>query len=117
MKKINDLSAVKSWGYHDARLGKGFTGTYEHIAMQVQEAYIRAGIPFRDHEIGALIQNFMCEQGLASPCSELTTGLGDVLHKFLQPAAELIDRYAGTKLGECPSCKGRKDTLNHMVPL
>lgn len=117
MKKIDDPSAVKQWGYYDARLGRGFTGTREHILVQLQEAYIAAEIPFHEHEPAALLDNYMCEQGLARPCSDSIEGLGDLVKFVLRPFAKASDKIFQTNFSTCPSCSGRQATLNHQVPL
>lgn len=117
MKKINNPRTVFNWGYHDKRLGKGFVGTRDHIIVQVQTAYVEAGIDFFEQEIPALIDDFMCEQGLASPCSERIEGLGDLVHLAISPIAKAIDYVAGTNLSTCKSCSERRRELNQAVPL
>ena len=115
MKKIDNPSAVFHWAYQDALLGKGFRGTRDHIALQVQKAYRAAGIEFKEFEIPALIDDYMCEQGLAKPCSERITGLGDVVHA----AVKLVDRVLGTQMASrpCSGCGKRRDEWNKLVPL
>jgi len=118
MRKIDDPSAIRQWGYHDLRLGRGFTGTREHIILQVQEAYLRNDIDFREHEIPALIDHFMCEQGLASSCSDRIEGLGDLIHLAVKPFAKALDAVAGTRYAtSCPSCAKRREALNQAFPL
>lgn len=43
-------------------------------------------------------------------------GLGDLVARFAQPVAAIIDRVAGTKLKGCGGCKGRQARLNKAVP-
>jgi len=117
MRKIIDPTTVKSWGYHDQRLGRGYTGTRESIIVQVQEAYMRAGIGFQEQEIPARIDDFMCSQGLASPCTDRVEGLGDVVKLLVAPIVDKIDYAFGTNLGECSGCKSRQEALNRAVPL
>lgn len=119
MRKIDDPSTVKVWSYHDLRLGKGFMGTRNHIIMQVQEAYLRGSIEFQENEIGARIDNYMCEQGFARPCSERIEGLGDVVKLAFNPFAKAIDGMLGTAFssGGCSTCEKNKEALNRLVPL
>lgn len=120
MKKINDRSQVRQWGYHDSRLGRGFAGTFDHIAIQVQEAYLKEGVEFHEKEIPALIENYMCLQGLASPCSERIEGLGDIVHLAFYPFAKATDAVLGTRYAKaqgCPNCKKRREELNQAFPL
>lgn len=117
MKKINNPQAIHNWGYHDSRLGRGFAGTRDHIIVQVQQAYLEARIDFRDQEIPALIDDFMCSQGLASPCSERIEGLGDLVHIALIPFVKALDKVAGTYMQGCKSCAERRKQLNRAVPL
>jgi len=117
MRKIIDPSTVKQWGYHDQRLGRGFTGTRDSIIVQVQEAYLWAEIPFHEQEIPALIDDFMCAQGLASSCTDRVEGLGDVVKLLLAPMVKKIDAAYGTNLGGCSGCAARQEALNKLVPL
>lgn len=114
MKKPDNPDQVKIWAYHDERIGMGFSGTREHIVMQAQEAYLRNKIEFRDKEIAARVDDYMCLQGFARPCSERVEGLGDLVHL----AITFFDKVAGTNYGanHCPNCDKRQESLNRMVP-
>lgn len=122
MKKIDNYEGIPGWGYQDKRLGKGFSGTREHVIIQVQNAYVEAKIEFREQEIPALIENFMCEQGLARHCSERIEGLGDIVHLFAVPVAHVLDAVFGTHLVHCAErmespCDKRRREMNQAVPL
>lgn len=117
MKKINDPQSIFNWGYHDKRLGKGFVGTRDHIIVQVQEAYVKAGLSFHEQEIPAQLDDFMCEQGLAHNCSERIEGLGDIVHIAISPFAKVFDKVTGSNLSSCSSCAERREKLNQAVPL
>ncbi len=117
MKKIDNYDGIPGWGYMDAKLGKGFGGTRDQIILQVQQAYVGAGIEFREHEIPALVDNWMCEQGLAKNCSERIEGLGDVVALLLKPAVTAFDAAFGTNLRGCGGCAGRQQKLNEIAPL
>jgi hypothetical protein len=122
MKKIDSYEGIAGWGYQDKRLGKGFAGTRDQIIIQVQNAYVGAGLDFREHEIPALVDNFMCEQGLARHCSERIEGLGDLVHIFAMPVARAMDRTFGTKLADCGGaaespCAKKRRAMNAAVPL
>ena len=47
---------------------------------------------------------------------EKSMGLGDVVEKFAQPIAKVIDSMAGTNIQGCGSCKKRKEYLNKKFP-
>jgi hypothetical protein len=117
VKRILHPENVASWGYFDQLLGKGFTGTREHIAMQVQDAYLKAGINFHEKEIPAKIEDYMCSQGLASPCGQRTEGLGDLIHSGLLPFVRVVDKVFATNLEGCKGCKERQEALNKWAPL
>lgn len=117
MKQIDNRDGITGWGYHDSRLGKGFGGTRDQIILQVQQAYVGAGLEFREEEIPALIDNWMCEQGLAKNCSERIEGLGDVVALLLKPAVLAFDATFGTNVRGCGGCRSRQQKLNEIVPL
>lgn len=122
MRKIDDYSDIAGWGYQDKRLGKGFSGNREQITIQVQNAYVAAGLSFHEKEIPALIEDFMCEQGLARHCSERIEGLGDLVHLIVHPVAQAFDYAFGTKLVPCSEamdspCSKRRRAMNQAVPL
>lgn len=122
MKKIDSYEGIPGWGYHDKRLGRGFAGTREQITIQVQNAYVEARIPFHEHEIPALIENWMCEQKLAKHCSERIEGLGDIVHLLANPIAHTLDHVFNTHFVECAErmespCAKKRRALNKAVPL
>lgn len=117
MKKINNPSDVRNWGYYDTRLGKGFAGTREHIIVQAQTAYMEAGLSFHEQEIPALVDDFMCEQKLATNCSERIEGLGDLVYVAAKPIAKAFDAVFGTNFQGCGGCGERRQALNKAVPL
>ena len=117
MKRVDDPGKIFQWGYFDQRLGKGYAGTKDQIILQVGADYVKANIEFGSLEIPARIEDWMCEQGLAGPCSEYTAGLGDLIHRVVQPIAQVIDHTFGTKYTlDCPACGKRQEALNKMVP-
>lgn len=117
MLTINDPSSVRgNWNYFDKRLGRGFVGTREHVIAQVQAAYLQNRFDFHEQEIPALVDDFMCRQGLAGECSERMSGLGDLIHYAALPIAQAIDRVAGTNLVGCTGCAARRAHLNQAVP-
>lgn len=122
MRKIDSQEGIPAWGYQDKRLGKGFSGTRDQVIIQVQNAYVAAGISFHEKEIPALIENFMCEQGLALHCSERIEGLGDLVHLVAAPIAHAMDAVFGTNLVPCAEamdspCAKKRRALNRAVPL
>lgn len=122
MKKIDSYDGIPGWGYQDKRLGKGFSGTREQVIIQVQNAYVSSGLEFREREIPSLIENWMCEQGLARHCSERIEGLGDIVHLIAVPIAHAMDRVLGTNLVPCAEamdspCAKKRRALNKAVPL
>jgi hypothetical protein len=40
------------------------------------------------------------------------TGLGDIVARFAEPVAEVIDAVAGTELKSCGGCARRREILN-----
>lgn len=117
MRKIDNYEGITAWGYQDKRLGKGFAGTRDHIIVQVQNAYVQAGIPFHEKEIPALIDDWMCEQGLAKNCSDKLDGLGDLVQLALKPFVHAVDRTLGTHISSCSGCAARQNKLNEAFPL
>lgn len=122
MKKIDNYEGIPGWGYQDKKLGRGFTGTREQITIQLQNAYVEAGIPFHEKELPALIENWMCEQKLARHCSERIEGLGDLVHMVASPIARAMDKVLGTNFVPCVEreespCQKRRRKLNKAVPL
>jgi hypothetical protein len=116
VKRLLNPDAVRSWGYFDQRLGKGFSGTKQHIAMQVQNAYLRAGIDFQEKEIPARIEHFMCEQGIGA-CTERVEGLGDIVHAIAHPFVKAVDHVFKTDFAHCKGCAERQKALNELAPL
>lgn len=47
---------------------------------------------------------------------ERPVGLGDLVAKVAQPAAELIDRVLKTDLSRCGGCAERRAALNKLIP-
>ena len=121
MRKIDDPSTIKQWGYLDARTGKGFSGSRDHIIVQVQELYLKNRIDFHEKEIPALIDNYMCEQGFAPNCSDRIEGLGDLVHLAIKKLGidQAVDSAFGTHyaMEGCAGCSARQQVLNHAVPL
>lgn len=117
MRRIDNPSAVTRWNYHDQRLGRGFMGTRDHIIVQVQTAYLAADIEFREKEIPALIDNYMCEQGFAAPCTDRIDGLGDVVERMARPVMSVLSAVTGQATKPCSGCKARQEWLNRQVPL
>tara|TARA_R110001606_G_C15094828_1_gene618968 strand:+ start:330 stop:614 length:285 start_codon:yes stop_codon:yes gene_type:complete len=56
-------------------------------------------------------------EDLEEDYAELTVGLGDVVEKFAQPIAKMIDKVAGTDIQGCNACSKRKKYLNKKFPL
>lgn len=43
-------------------------------------------------------------------------GLGDMVAKFAQPVARVIDAVVGTNIKSCGGCAKRREEMNAMVP-
>lgn len=120
MLQIVNPDSASNWNYFDERLGRGYVANNrDGLIMQVQKAYIDAGMEFREQEVQAKVDDFMCRNGLAAAgnCRERIEGLGDLVHIALSPFAKLIDAVAGTNVQGCSGCASRRTQLNKAVPL
>lgn len=59
--------------------------------------------------------DFDCPQGFTEDNLPIK-GLGDLVARVANPVAGVIDKVAGTNLKGCGGCKGRRETLNRVVP-
>lgn len=122
MRKIDNPSTVENWSYWDQKLGRGFAGTRNHIIFQVQQAYVENNIQFEEGRIPMEVDDYMCDQNLAAPCSDIEEsakikGLGDLVAYVARPIAGIIDKVAGTNISNCSGCAKRQQQLNEQVPL
>lgn len=66
-----------------------------------------------DHTVRAYykrqIVHQMCEE---DPGLCTKTGLGDLVHMFALPVAQLVDAVFGTKIKDCKGCSRRRALLN-----
>lgn len=57
--------------------------------------------------------DFACPEGYELGKSPIT-GLGDLVEIGLKPLVRLIDKVAGTSLGNCGGCRNRRKALNRL---
>lgn len=67
-------------------------------------------------EIDVVMLNHLLKQ-VHTEAPGMMHGLGDLVHKFAQPIARVIDKVAGTKIASCGGCGRRQAKLNKLFPL
>lgn len=118
MRQIIDQHSVRAWNYWSAKLGRGFVANDKtHLCQQIQELYIARDIPFREQEIQAEVDDWMCGNLLPEgSCRDRMEGLGDLVQFLVKPVARISDALFDTNLMTCSACNQRRQSLNEMVP-
>jgi len=109
------------------RTGKGYSGNnYDGLLMQVQNDYVKQGLEFREQEIPAQIDDYICTQILSgndrgSFCTDRVEGLGDLVKIAIAPIAKISDVVFGTNLATCADikdspCYKRRQKMNQSLP-
>jgi hypothetical protein len=113
---MNDNNPAKKpylWKYK----GKGAIWIQDDLETLVTLVAKNEALDPFDHTVRAHfkkeIVRQMCEEdpGL---CSK--SGLGDLVHLFAMPVAQLIDAVFNTRIKDCRGCKRRREWLNQRMP-
>ena len=106
------------WYFIQPDTGETITGaSFPHLSQMIAEYRLKRGLPAGEPSEELEVQTCVRLGDSGGYCEDKIRGIGDVVSKFAQPVARVIDTIAGTRIQSCGGCAARRAAMNRALPL